>query len=336
MVSKTSTAVQVTGFHLLYACYIRFIESGFAQCQLLASYCRHHADLGLQQVTVVFIPQLCCQFTFSQFGGLGGRIEQSGCTAERYRRMYPTGAQVQLPVQAVCSALTHLFSLVATYATRHKVLREIRSTLLAEAHLSPCSSGDAAKDRQASVKTLKQMHDERADDGQRLKSQIRRSRVIWPGCVEPCLANSPETKTTHLKTVYIAVALAELFTHIATDAPLMRGLQQQGELAWCINEHSPKQLASSLTQITASRALPITAIQDVQRAFALTQAREIKETLLCLKAHLSCSLTLPKPACCVSWLLMQASCCIGHWSIHGHCICVRQGACITSCYGSGQ
>lgn len=188
---------------------------------------------------------------------------------------------------------------VATYATRHKVLREIRSTLLAEAHLSPCSSGDAAKDRQASVKTLKQMHDERADDGQRLKSQIRRSRVIWP-VLSPVWSTHLRQRLPTSKTVYIAVALAELFIHIATDAPLMRGLKQQGELAWCINEHSPKQLASSLAQITASRALPITAIQDVQRAFALTQAREIQEILLCLKAHLSCSLTLPKPACCVS------------------------------------
>ena len=139
--------------------------------------------------------------------------------------------------------------------------------------------------------------------------------VLSPVCTQPCVINYntneqracqacqvtlPEAKTAHLKTVYIAVALAELFTHIATDAPLMRGLKQQGELAWCINEHSPKQLASSLAQMTASRALPITAIQDVQRAFALTQAREIKEILLCLKAHLSYSLTLPKPACCVS------------------------------------
>ena len=84
--------------------------------------------------------------------------------------MYPQGAQLQLPVQAVCSALSHLFLLVYLYVDRHKHLRQLRIDLVAETRLS-LNSGSARREANKLLMELKQMHEKAANDRQRCKSQ---------------------------------------------------------------------------------------------------------------------------------------------------------------------
>lgn len=99
----------------------------------------------------------------------------------------------------------------------------------------------------------------------------------------------------HLRT---AVALVQFFSHIADDALLVNSLQQEGALAWCINDDSPQQLRESLAHMTVTKALPITAIRGVQNAFALTQASSTNTSALCEQAAQQCS-SSPQSTCAV-------------------------------------
>lgn len=137
----------------------------------------------------------------------------------------------------------------------------------------------------------------------------------------------------------IAVGLVEFFIWVATDAPLVRELKQQGQSVWCRDEDSPNELASCLAQITESRALPSTAIQGIRSAFALTQASFTKQTAL-LEGLLSVANQFAKSSvlriltACTSLLLLKT---LWHTLRHGQYLpCVKMHAQARTSGNSGQ
>lgn len=75
----------------------------------------------------------------------------------------------------------------------------------------------------------------------------------------------------HWVFVHPAVSLIGFLSVLAADAAA-EGLKQKGALSWCINDGSPHKLAQDLMYLTVSRALPITSVKAIQKAFSLTKA----------------------------------------------------------------
>ena len=70
--------------------------------------------------------------------------------------------------------------------------------------------------------------------------------------------------------------LADFFTQLAADEPLLvKALQQREPFYWCMDDNDPQRLAQDLAYLSIFRALPLTTLQAVHNAFALTQAGHV-------------------------------------------------------------